>query len=291
MMYQQQKTSLWFLGTSSFAVPSLKALAKDSAFSIDLVITQPDRPVGRKQELTPPPVKVTTEKLGLKILQTENINELPSPVPSPSPDFLVVVSFGQILSQKILDLPTIAPVNLHASLLPRWRGASPMQHAILAGDPETGVTIQRIVKELDAGPVLAQESMKIPPRTTYESLHDALAKAGAKLLISTLKHPLRETPQDESLVTLCNKLSRSDGNIDPATMTAQEIDRRVRALNPWPGVTIPSLSLKLLETSLEPTTESAPLEAKNSTLHLMRVQSAGGTPMTGKEWARGRQPK
>lgn len=299
-MCAQKKISVWFLGTSPFAVPSLEALIADPAFSVDLVITQPDRPAGRKQELAASAVKIAAEKHGLRIQQPEDINtQLPSTSlgagstrNTQAPDFLVVVSFGQILSQKILDLPTIAPVNVHASLLSRWRGASPLQHAILGADKESGVTVQKIVKELDAGPVLAQEKVTLDPRETFVSLHDRLAPMGANLLIKTLKSPLRPTEQDASQVTVCRTLKRSDGKLDHASLSASDIDRKVRALTPWPGVTliINGQFLKLLETSLEPSMHSSAFPcAQGTVLHLVSVQPAGGKPMAGAEWERGKR--
>ena len=295
--------SVWFLGTSDFAVPSLEALLADPTFSVDLVITQPDRPAGRKQVRSASPVKVAAMKHDVKILQPENINDtssfsilLPSASrdPFPAPDFLVVVSFGQILSQEILNTPNIAPVNLHASLLPRWRGASPIQHAILAGDAETGVTVQKIVRELDAGPVLSQEKVTLDSREIVTSLHDTLATMGAQLLIKTLTSPLRPVEQDTSRVTTCRKLKREDGRVDPATLSAEEIDRNVRGLSPWPGVTVmmDGQTLKILETALEPTMDSAVLPCAGGTvLHLVHVQPAGGKPMTGEQWERGQRSK
>ncbi|NOS67082.1 MAG: methionyl-tRNA formyltransferase [Candidatus Peribacteraceae bacterium] len=288
--------SVWFLGTSSFAVPALVALLNDPLFSVDLVITQPDRPAGRKQELTKSAVKVLAEKHGLKIEQPENINSTYHILHTTysAPDYLVVISFGQILSEAILDIPKIAAVNVHASLLPRWRGASPLQHAILAGDHESGVTVQKIVKELDAGPVLAQEKLMIEPRETFTTLHDKLAPIGAELLIKTLKNSLQPIEQDTSKVTICRTLKRDDGKLDHTSLSASDIDRKVRALNPWPGVTliINGQFLKLLETSLEPGMDTAPLSCDNETvLHLVKVQPAGGKPMMGAQWARGRQSK
>ena len=286
------KTSIWFLGTSAFAIPSLEALIANPEFSVDLVITQPNRPAGRKKELLPPPVKIVAEQNGLKIIQPENINhDSPFSIlhsPFVRPDYLVVVSFGQILSQQILDIPRVAPVNIHGSLLPRFRGASPIHHAILAGDRETGVTVQRMVKELDAGPILAQERTPMDPRETYASLHDRLASMGAQLLLKTLASSLTETPQNQKHVTVCRKLTRADGTVDPMAMTAEQIDRKVRALNPWPGVT--HGGLKILETALTPVQDSTPLPCTEGTiLHLVTVQPAGKKPMTGAEWSRGKR--
>ncbi|OGJ56094.1 methionyl-tRNA formyltransferase [Candidatus Peribacteria bacterium RIFCSPHIGHO2_01_FULL_51_35] len=284
--------SVVFLGTSPFAVPSLQALLDDPQFKIRSVWTQPDRPAGRKQVLTPPPVKTLAQMLKIPVSQPEDINaEFNFDL---KPDFLVVVSYGQILSDKILNVPSIAPVNVHASLLPHWRGASPLQHAILAGDTETGVTVQKIVQELDAGPVLGQTKTMIEPRETTPSLHDRLAVMGATLLTETLKNPLHPVEQDAKNVTLCKKLKREDGDVDAANIDATEIDRKVRALTPWPGVraTVQGVSLKLLETSLEAKKGSIPLVcAGGTTLHLVSVQEAGGKPMSGDEWQRGRNEK
>ena len=208
------------------------------------------------------------------------------------PDFLVVVSYGQIVSQTVLDFPTVAPVNVHASLLPRWRGASPIQHAILGGDTETGVTVQKMVKQLDAGPILSQQKTSIGPRETAQTLHDRLAVLGAELLIATLKKPLMPKDQDESTVTLCGKLTRQDGVVDSATLTAEDIDRKLRGLTPWPAITmkIDGIDLKILETSLTPVDNAYMVTCKDDTkVYLVTVQPAGKKPMTGAEWARGRQ--
>jgi methionyl-tRNA formyltransferase len=287
--------SIVFCGTSAFAVPSLQALAADPAFRVLCVVTQPDRPAGRKQTLTPPPVKDAAKALGLPVLQPEKLNaalpDLQRAVRDGQPDFLVIVSYGQILSQAILDWPSIAPVNVHASLLPRWRGASPIQHAILAGDRETGVTIQGMVKELDAGPVLAQEKTDMDERETFPFLHDRLADMGAELLVQTLKKPLSPQDQDESEITFCRKLTREDGIADANTETAEDIDRKVRALTPWPGVTmdVEGQTLKILETELQPDADAYPLSCVGgTTLYLLRVQAAGGKPLQGADWARGR---
>ncbi|TSC79346.1 MAG: methionyl-tRNA formyltransferase fmt [Candidatus Peregrinibacteria bacterium Gr01-1014_25] len=285
--------SVVFCGTPDFAVPSLRAIAADGAFRVDLVVTQPDRPVGRKQTLTPPPVKTAAEALGIPVAQPEVLSTVHCPLSAP-PDFLVVVAYGQILSDDILAWPRVAPVNVHASLLPRWRGASPIQHAILAGDGETGVTIQRMVQKLDAGPILAQERTPIAPRETFESLHDRLASLGAELLVATLKRPLVEQEQSEDGVTMCRKLARASGAATPDTMDAATIDRMVRGLSPWPGVTvdIDGVTVKVLESSLSPMPDACPLPCANGTvLFLVRVQPPSGKPMTGHAWAQGHGKK
>lgn len=293
-------SSVVFLGTSAFAVPSLKALAANDRFDVRLVITQPDRPVGRKQIITPSPVKIAALELGLPIEQPEKLNaevkssKLPFEALRPSgpngkvesPDFLVVVSYGQILSEEVLKWPKIAAINVHASLLPVLRGASPIQHAILQGMPETGVTIQRMAKELDAGPMLSRESIPLDERETFESLHEKLATLGANLLIRTLTLPLKEQEQDHTKATFCKKLKTADGIADPQTMTAEQIDRMVRALGKEPGVGWNEA--KILEASLSSDTDSFPLPCKGqSLLFVSRIQPNGGKPMSGKEYAQG----
>ncbi len=285
----KDRTRIVFLGTSAFAVPSLKALAADPAFDVQLVITQPDKPAGRKQELTGPPVKVAAMELAIPVQQPENINAVPvTTYPlSGRPDILVVVSYGQILKEDILAWPKVAPVNVHASLLPLLRGASPLQHSILLGFGESGVTVQRIVKELDAGPVLAQEKITLDSRETFTTLHDKLASIGAALLVQTLKNPLREAEQDHTKKTVCKKLSKEDGIADPKTMTAEKIDRMVRALTPWPGVQWNGC--KILGTTLQENVHGFPLPCADGTLlYVTQIQPAGGRPMDGASFLRGR---
>jgi methionyl-tRNA formyltransferase len=276
-------STIVFCGTSPFAVPSLRALAADPHFRITHVITQPDRPVGRKQVMNPPAIKVAAIELGLPVFQPERLNREFDVFKKTieRPDALVVISYGQLLSQAVLDFPTWMP-------LPRWRGASPLQHTILAGDREGGVTIQQMALQLDAGPILLQESMSIADRETTLTLHDRLATMGADLLLRALKERPTPKDQDERHITLCGKLSRADGIVDPKTETAEEIDRKVRALTPWPSVTMQNV--KILETALEPRDTSFALEcAGGSQLHLVTVQPAGKKPMAGADWGRGKK--
>ncbi len=285
--------SVLFCGTPDVAVPALEALASDPAFDVRLVITQPDRPVGRSGEPQPSPVKQAAHRLNLPVFQPDHLNTHISHLTShiPSFDFLIVVAYGQILSQQVLDLPVIAPVNVHFSLLPRWRGASPVEHAILAGDSETGVAVQIMEAALDTGPLLATARTAVGPRETTPQLKERLSRMGADLLAATLQRPLHPVPQSPDGITVCRKLTRADGRADPATMTAEQVDRMVRALVPWPGVTCPvhGRDIKLLATALEPTDTSIPLPcAEHTVVHLDMVQEAGKKPMTGKEWMRGR---
>lgn len=292
-----ERRTIIFCGTPAFAVPSLSALAHDSTCAVTLVITQPDRPAGRGQRISPLPVKLAAQEFRIPIWQPQNINNELQTTDfglQTRPDFLVVVAYGQILSQAVLDLPRIAAINVHASLLPRWRGASPIEHSILAGDKETGVTIQTMVAALDAGDILAQELVAIGPQDTAQTLRTRLAELGAMLLTRTLRAPLRPLSQPTAGVTFCRKLTRADGQVDPARMTAEEIDRRVRALQPWPGVfcIVGDQPLKILASSLSPAVESMPLPcAGDTTLHLLRVQSPGGRPMDGAMWMRGHEKR
>lgn len=287
-----EKKSIVFCGTPDFAVPSLRALAKSDLFDVTLVITQPDRPVGRSKDTTPTPVKIAAAERDIPVLQPEKLNAEHAAIAASMgrPDFLVAVAYGQLLSQAILDWPTVAPINVHGSLLPRWRGASPIEHAVLHGDKETGIAVQRMVKELDAGPILGVVKTPIGERETAAQLRERLAPMGATLLVEVLSKPLMETPQPTDGVTVCRKLSRDDGRADPSVLTAEQIDRMARALCPWPGVTamVKGREIKVLDTALGRTDSSTPIEcAKGTTLHLVTVQEAGKKAMSGAEWARG----
>jgi methionyl-tRNA formyltransferase len=279
--------SIIFAGTPEFAVPALQAFIDDPDITVKMVISQPDKPVGRKQRILPTPVKAAALKAGIEVLQPKSINK---EYPDIEHDFLVVVAYGQIVKQHILDTPKVAALNLHASLLPEWRGASPMQHTLLQGDAKTGITVQRMVLALDAGPILGQIEHLVLPRETISTLHDALSTLGTTLLINVLKNPLSEVEQDESKVTLCHKLDRTMGVVDPETMSAIDIDRKVRALVPWPGVrcTVSGTEVKLLETQLEPTENSIELSCKDSVLHIVKLQPPGKTTMSATDFMRGR---
>lgn len=277
-----------FAGTPDFAVPSLLALQASPHFDVRLVISQPDKPVGRKREIVPTPVKQAAVQCGIEVLQPDNINQ---EYPHIEHDYLVVVAYGQILKEPILAAPSIAAVNVHASLLPRWRGASPMQSSILHGDTETGITIQRMVKALDAGPIFSQKTLPLRGTETVVHLHDTLADMGAKLLCETLHRLPDETPQDETQVTVCHKLSKETGELNPLQMSAVDVDRHIRALVPWPGVTVPTdnMRIKVLEASLTEVPGSVPLICKDSVLHLVTVQPPGKPPMSAKAWQHGRR--
>jgi len=234
----QAPLRILFAGTPAFAVPSLETLI-DSAHEVAGVVSQPDRPAGRGRRLQAPPVKQVAVDAGLPVRQPQrlavaDLDALSGDAPA---DLLVVVAFGQILPAEVLDSPRHGAVNVHASLLPRWRGAAPIARALLAGDEETGVTIMRMTPGLDAGPILLQRRCPIGAGDTAASLHDRLAGLGAAALRSVVDdlpaHLAQARPQDESRVTHANKLGRDEGLID-WSLPATGIERRVRALQPWP---------------------------------------------------------
>jgi len=227
-----------FAGTPEFAVPTLHALA-DSRHALAGVLTQPDRPAGRGRALRESPVKRLARQLGLPLSQPAGWSD-PQALAALAawrPDLLVVVAYGLILPAAVLSLPRFGCVNIHASLLPRWRGAAPIQRALLAGDLETGVTLMQIEAGLDTGPVLAQQRIPIDADATSGQLHDRLAQLGAALLVATLE-PLQAgllapTPQSNQGVTYAAKIAKAEAQVGWG-LPAAHIGRQVRAFNPWP---------------------------------------------------------
>jgi methionyl-tRNA formyltransferase len=264
-----------FMGTAELACPSLTAIAGDVVH----VFTQPDRPKGRQLRLTPPPVKVTAQQLGLPVAQPVQVRAAVEFIRELRPDLIVVVAYGQILPQALLDIPPLGCLNVHASLLPRWRGASPIQSAILAGDTETGVTTMFMDEHLDHGDIILQRREPIRPDDTSATLHDRLAKIGAELLVETLRLPTRpRRPQDEALVTVARKFTKEDGRID-WSKPAIEIDRQVRACNPWPGAFTGREGERL---------KVWKVAVVNDTVQLLEVQPPGGKRMSYDAYRRGR---
>jgi methionyl-tRNA formyltransferase len=261
-----------FMGTPDFAVPSLKALIKNQ-YEVVAVVTQPDRPSGRGKRLTPPPVKVVAEAAGLKVMQPERLrNEaVVTELAALQPDLIMVAAFGQILRQNVLDLPSYGCLNVHASLLPRWRGASPVTAAIRAGDTETGITLMKMDIGLDTGPILAQRAIPIQPHHTGGTLTAELAELGASLLIETLPDWLagriQARPQDDALATLAPRLKKEEGEID-WSRPAVEIERQIRAFSPWPGTFTchGSDQIKLLAAEVARLEPPAPAYQKPGTL-------------------------
>jgi len=236
----RHRTHIIYMGTPDFSVPALQELAAQDDFFISLVITQPDRPKGRGKKLAPSPVKTAALNLGLNVFQPENLNtkEARDKLLSLNPDFFVVAAFGQILSQEILNIPKIMPINIHASLLPRYRGASPIQASILNMDRETGVSTMVMAKKMDAGDLLLSSSTPISKQDTAQDIHDRLGLIGADLIVETLHtildNRLNPTPQDHSKATYVKMLKKGDGKID-WNLSNEQICAHINAMTPWPG--------------------------------------------------------
>jgi len=245
-----------FMGTPEFAVPALRALIARHAVSG--VVTMPDRPAGRGRASRPSAVKALALEHGLPLLQPRSLRSEQSRAALSGwrAEVYVVAAFGQLLPQSMLDIPTHGALNIHASLLPRWRGAAPVQAAIRAGDTHSGVSIMLMDAGLDSGPVLAQQAVALTPTETAQSLHDRLAVLGATLLLATLPDWLAgriaAQAQDEALVTLAPRLRKQDGRID-WSQPAPAIERQVRAFLPWPGsfTTWQGRQLKILAATVE----------------------------------------
>ena len=232
------KYKIVFMGSPDFALSTLQALHK--AYPVVGVVTQPDRAAGRGRELKPPPIKPLALELGIPIIQPEKLREPEAMVQLRewSPDAIVVAAFGQILRQDVLDLPKFGCINVHASLLPRWRGAAPINAAILHGDEETGVTIMKMDVGLDTGPILTQRSVRIKSDETAGSLFETLSTLGADLLLETLPGyfagEITPRPQPEEGVTYAGMMKKQEGELD-FLQPAADLERKVRAFNPWPG--------------------------------------------------------
>lgn len=232
---------LVFMGTPAFAVPALEGLSKK--FKIVGVYTQPDRPVGRGLQVAQSAVKKKAIELKIPVYQPEKLT-LPGEAEKLAglkPDVIVVAAYGQILKTEVLNLPRHGCINIHSSLLPRWRGAAPIHWAILAGDPESGITVMKMNEGLDTGDILLQESTPISPKETAQTLHDRLAKIGGDLVVSALvglvAGSVRPTPQEVGKETYAKKLTKDLGFLR-ADETAEVLGRKIRALNPWPGTSI-----------------------------------------------------
>ncbi len=226
------------MGTPDFAVPGLNAIINDDSFEIIAAFTQPDKPVGRKQIMTPPPIKVAAQKFNIPVFQSEKIKEELENISKLEADLIVVIAYGKIIPQSILDLPKFKCVNVHASLLPKYRGSACLNAPIINGDGKTGITIMRMDSGMDTGPILFQKEIALNGDETLEIVHDKLSSLGAEYLPIILKDwtegKIKEQEQDESKATYVKKLEKEDGRINWGK-PAIEIERQVRGLNPWPG--------------------------------------------------------
>ncbi|MGZ6346438.1 MAG: methionyl-tRNA formyltransferase [Anaerolineales bacterium] len=292
-----------FMGSPVFAVPALEALAKN--YYVAGVVTQPDRPSGRGCVISAPAVKTAALSLGIPVMQPKkmSIPEALAKLTEWAPDLIVVAAFGQILRKSVLDLPAYGCINVHASLLPRWRGAAPIQAAILAGDDETGITIMKMDSGVDTGPILSQRSVPIVPDETSDSLFEKMAPVGAGLLMETLQRYLKgeliPQPQPEEGATYAPMLKKEDGLLD-FTRSAMELERRVRAMNPWPGAFFAWQGNPLKVTRAHVYKENNPgagqrfiqdgcpaVGTNEGSLVLDEIQPAGKKPMPGKAFLAG----
>ena len=293
-----------FMGSPDFAIPTLKALIEN--FTVRGVVTQPDRLAGRGRKLTPLPVKVLAQEFGIPVIQPQRLHKDPeamNQLRSWEPDVIVVAAFGQILKPEVLDLPPYGCLNVHASLLPRWRGAAPVNAAILHGDTETGITIMKLDPGMDTGPMIRKRYIPILPEDTAGSLFEKLAVLGAELLVETLTAYLRgeltPQPQDDSRATYAPMLNKSDGELD-FNQPAADLARKVRAFNPWPGTYFQWLGAPLKVHIAHPQGSGSPgvgvlttsgnlpaVGTSESLLILDEVQPAGKKSMPGEVFLRG----
>lgn len=299
------KPKIVFMGTAEFALPILEKLAEQ--YEIQGVVTQPDRPAGRGKTLTPPPVKLLALKLNLPIIQPTKLLEPAAyeQLIAWQPDLIIVAAFGQILKPTILQLPRYGCLNVHASLLPRWRGAAPVAAAILHGDQQTGVTIMLMDEGIDTGPILRQKSIPILDQDTTETLTRRLAVAGANLLLETLPDYLighcKPVPQDGNQATYAPMIKKEDGFLD-FNQTALELWRKIRAFTPWPGAytLLNQQRLIILEACVHPgkpeycapgktfILDRKPMVAtSDNALELISLQLAGRKPVSGKQFLNG----
>lgn len=306
-----------FMGTPHFAVSILESLIDGKEYEIVGVITSPDKPVGRKQELTPPPVKTAAQKNSISVLQPERIKnpDFAQKIKDLNPDIIVVAAYGKIIPADILSIPKNGCVNIHASLLPKYRGPAPIQAAIIEGEKETGITIMLMDEKMDTGPTLSQRSIVLDPQETAETLHNKLSKLGADLLADTLPKYLRKEiqpqPQDDSLASYCKMITREDGKLI-WNKSSKELDRQVRAFTPWPGTFAfyniqPNKRIKITKVEVyqkevaTPDNSECPygkiiflpdtllVKTGDGWLSLLEVQLEGGQLMNAKDFMNGHQ--
>lgn len=295
-----------FFGTPEFAVPALRKLDQ-SRFTMPFVVTQPDRPKGRGRKIVPSPVKVAAQQLGYPVLQPDSVRAklFYETVAAEKPDYLVVVAFGNLIPPELLTLPRKFPVNIHPSLLPKYRGPAPIQWSIINGDTETGVTIMVLDEGMDSGDILLVEPEKILLDDTSETLHNRLAEKGADLLIRALEglesSQIQPMPQDHARATMAPLLKKSDGLID-WSLDAHKIESFIRGMTPWPGAFtfLDKTRLKLFKVRAVSMTEPSPpgtiiqgfqdelrVATGNGALSILEIQGASGKRLFVRDYLRG----
>jgi len=304
-MKKNKQYKIIFMGTPQFSVPILSGLIDN--YDVVAVVTQPDKKVGRKQKIVPSPIKELALENKIKVLQPERVKSNTAfieRIKDLSPDLIVVAAYGFILPQELLEIPKYAVINVHASLLPKYRGPSPIQTVILNGDNQTGVTIMLVNAKMDEGDILSQQQADIADNETFVSLHDKLSILGAHLLIDTLPKYLNKEispqKQDDKKATYCKLITKEDGRID-WSQPAQKIERQVRALNPWPGTWTEwdGRILKISAVMLNPVEVSAEIGevfkydnklvviCGKGALQIEKLQLEGKNSMTAKEFLNG----
>jgi methionyl-tRNA formyltransferase len=296
---------LVFLGTPSFAVQPLRRLV-EAGHEVVAVVTQPDRPMGRSRTPQPPPVKAAASELGLPVLQPETLKDEAAieQLRALAPEAGVVAAYGEILRRRVLEIPPLGYLNIHPSLLPLYRGPSPVASAILAGDTVTGVSVMLLERAMDAGPILAQASVPLDPSARAGSLTEELFALGADLLVGVLPlyaaGELAPQPQEHARATFSQMLTKEDGRLD-WSQPAAALERAVRAYDPWPGAwtIFGGQPLKILRASVgkgggaEPGTVLEPpglrVATADGVLHLEAIQPAGKRPMAATDWMRGQR--
>lgn len=294
-----------FIGTSAFGIPALQALMNEPHIKVIGVITQPDKAAGRKQLLNPPPIKVEAERYHLSILQPDRIKNYASEIKKLRPGLIVVVAYGQIIPEEILNIPKYGCLNVHGSILPKYRGAAVLQAPILNGDKQSGVTIMKMDKGLDTGPIISQAVLELEPAETPVTLATKLSRLGADLLIPTIRKyvsgELKPQPQNNELASYVSMLDKKDGKID-WTRTAVEVERQIRGLTPWPGAWTNwnGKTLKIIEVEHEPHRieqyregevfldhDKLAVQCAIDALIIKRLQLEGKTETTAEEFIRG----
>ncbi|MBX4186688.1 MAG: methionyl-tRNA formyltransferase [Candidatus Doudnabacteria bacterium] len=294
-----------FIGTTEFGIPTLEKLKRNH--ELVLVITQPDKPAGRKRDLASPPVKVWAEKNNIPVAQSESISNLKTQILSLEPDLIIVAAYGQIIPKEILDIPKFKSINIHGSLLPKHRGASPIQAAILNQDKEIGITLIQMDEKMDHGPIIAKEVVRLEGTETFPDLYKALSVTAADLIMKTLPGwfdgSIKATEQNHGQATFTKLIQRQDAKID-WSQTAKVIDAQIRALNPEPGTwtTLNGKTVKIIKASILPHNKielpgkiyphegAAAVKTLDNGLLLLLVQPEGKAVMSGKDFFNGLKP-
>ena len=300
-----------FIGTPSFAIPTLTSLIESPHIDVVCVVTQPDRPVGRKQIMEETPVKQLAKKHNIPVLQPEKIQDITTAINSQKPDMIVVAAYAQLIPQKILNIPRYGCINVHGSLLPKYRGSSCIQAAIINGDKKSGVTIMKMEAGLDTGPILAQKEIELDKLWTSDDLYVKISELSGEIIEKTIldyaSNSIKPTPQDDTKASLVKNLKKNDGQID-LSKTAEEIERFVRAMHSWPGAFIhltingESSAVKMIEVDKEileiNTYEPGQLfihdnklaiQCRDAAIAIKKIQLPGKKPMTSEQFINGYQ--